>query len=183
MKIFIKKDNIHIFLILLWIIFWIYLYNNPIHFLWQPIVLFSIPIYLFLHLIYCIFKKRHNKKATIIIIIYSIILIVFNSFVDYDTFRAAPTKKIIIDRIDGGQWRVLVFRKNGQFEEFVEDWLEIKIFGINFRESFGIGNYDVFYDNTLNIYYKKFITNHSFQPLDYETLNKGLKSNVKYVED
>ena len=48
MKIFKKKDNIHIFLILLWIIFWIYLYNNPIHFLWQPIVLFSIPIYLFL---------------------------------------------------------------------------------------------------------------------------------------
>jgi hypothetical protein len=177
-----KKDTIQYSIILFWMIFWIYLYNNPIHRIWQPLVLIIIPIYLFGCLIVKLFKKKYKEKSTIIIIVYSIVILVLHTFVDYDTFRPSPIKKIIVDRIDAGQWRALVLRKDGQFEEFAEDWFHIKILGINFRESFGIGNYDE-YDNTINIYYEKYITNLSFRPLEYETINEAIKSNIKYDEE
>jgi hypothetical protein len=105
------------------------------------------------------------------------------TFVDYDTFRSNPTKKIIVDRIEAGQWRVLVLRKNGQFEEFTEDWFHKKLLGINFRASFGIGHYDKNLDNTISIYYHRFYTALSHQPLDYNTVNNALKSNIIYEEE
>lgn len=175
-----KKDTIQYSMILFWVIFWIYLYNNPIHQIWEPLVLITIPIYLFGCLIIKLFKKKYTEKATIIIVVYSIVLILLHTFVDYNTFRPSPRKKLIVDRIDGGQWRVLVLRENAQFEEFAEDWLDLKIFGINFRESFGIGDYDTSEDNSINIYYEKYITNLSYRPLENETINEAIKSNINY---
>ncbi len=169
-------------LIIFWCFFWIFLYNNPFHNLWQPLLLVIIPVYLFVCFVVKVFKKKHKEPLTISIFILLIITVFLESSVNYDTMRPRPYKKIIVDRIDAGQWRVLVLRKNGQFEEFSEDWLHLKLLGINFRESFGIGRYTENSHKTICIYYQKYKTDFSYQPLDNEEINKAIKANIRYGE-
>ncbi len=146
-------------------------------------VLVLIPLYLFFYFTVKVYKKNYKEPVVISILIFLIVIVNLQAFVNYDTFRHRPLKKLIVDRIEGGQWRVLVLRENGQFEDFSEDRNNIKILGINFRESFGIGHYDRNVDQKIFIYYQKFITQLNYQPLEYETINEAVKSNIRYNEE
>ena len=169
------KDKIHYVLIMFWVIFWIYLYNNPIDILWQPLLLVGMPVYLFVYLLLKLSRKKLNEAPTKVLIGYIILVALLHKLVDHNTFRPKSMAKIFVERMDAGQYRYLVLREHGKFEDYAEDWFHLSLFGIDFRESFGVGRYYKNEDNNISIYYRKFISELHYKPLNDEKVNEAIR--------